>query len=84
MNKELFIKELESVTGLNNDKCLIINDVLENHFIIGKNNKEKIINEIVTKLGITNTEAEKIYEASMSIISTGIKDKIKHPFRNQD
>lgn len=84
MNKELFIKELESVTGLNNDKCIIINDILENHFIIGKNNKEKIINEIVTKLGITNTEAEKIYEASMSIISTGIKDKIKHPFRSQD
>lgn len=84
MNKELFIKELESVTGLSNDKCIIINDILENHFIIGKNNKEKIINEIVTKIGITNTEAEKIYEASMSIISTGIKDKIKHPFRSQD
>lgn len=84
MNKEKLIKELEKVTGLDSDKCIIINNILENHFIIGKNNKEKIINDIMVQLQTTNEEAETIYESAMSIIGTGIKDKLKHPFKSQD
>lgn len=84
MNKEEFIKELENVTGLDNNKCTIINSILENHFIIGKNNKEKIINDIMLQLQMTNENAEEIYESAMSIIGTGIKDKLKHPFKSQD
>lgn len=84
MNKEKFIKELQNVTGLDNNKCTIINSILEHHFIIGKNNKEKITNDMMVQLQITNKEAEKIYELAMSIIGTGIKDKLKHPFKNQD
>lgn len=84
MNKEKFIKELESVTGLDNNKCTIINNILEDYFIIGKNNKEKIINDIMAQLQITNEKAEKIYESAMSIIGTRIKDKLRHPFKNQD
>lgn len=84
MNEEKLIKELEKVTGLDSDKCIIINNILENHFIIGKNNKEKIINDIMIQLQTTNEEAETIYESAMSIIGTGIKDKLKHPFKSQD
>lgn len=84
MNKEEFIKKLENVTGLDNNKCTIINSILENHFIIGKNNKEKIINDIMFQLQMTNENAEKIYESAMSIIGTGIKDKLKPPFKSQD
>lgn len=84
MNEEKLIKELEKVTGLDSDKCIIINNILENHFIIGKNNKEKIINDIMIQLQITFEKAETIYESAMSIIGTGIKDKLKHPFKSQD
>lgn len=84
MNKERFIKELENVTGLDNNKCTIINSILEDHFIIGKNSKEKIVNDIMLQLQMTNEKAEKIYESAMSIIGTGIKDKLKHPFKSQD
>ncbi len=59
MNKEKFIKELGKVTGLDNNKCTIINSILENHFIIGKNNKEKIINDITLQLQMTHEQAEK-------------------------
>lgn len=62
MNKEKFIKELENITGLDNNKCTIINIILEDHFLLGKNNKEKIINDIMLKLQIGNEQAEKIYE----------------------
>lgn len=84
MNKEKFIEKLEEVTGLDNGKCTIINSILEDHFLIGKNNKEKIVTDIKTKLNVADEEAEKIYESAMSIIGSGIKDKLKHPFRNQD
>lgn len=84
MNKEEVIKKLEEVTGLESEKCTIVNSVLENHFIIGKNNKEKMILDICEKLNETYEEAEKIYELAMSVIGSGIKDKLKHPFKSQD
>lgn len=84
MNKEKFIKELEKNTKLDNDKCIIINSILEDHFLIGKNNKEKIVTDIKNKLNIQTEEAENIYESAMNIIGTGIKNKLRHPFKNQD
>lgn len=84
MNKEKFIKELEKVTGLDNEKCVIVNNILENHFFIGKKNKEKMILDMEEQLKITREEAEKIYESAMSILASGIKDKLKHPFKSQD
>ena len=73
-------KKLGEVTNLSEEKCIIINDILEEHFIIGKNNKEKIISDISEKLETTREESENIYELAMSIIGSGIKDKLKHPF----
>lgn len=84
MNKEKFIKELESITELDNEKCTIINNILENNFIVGKKNKEKIVSDIADELTVTKEEADKIYELAMSIIGSQIKDKLKHPFRLQD
>lgn len=83
MNKKEVIKKLGEVTNLSEEKCVIINDILEEHFIIGKNNKEKIISDISEKLETTREESENIYELAMSIIGSGIKDKLKHPFGEQ-
>ena len=80
MNKKEVIKKLGEVTNLSEEKCIIINDILEEHFIIGKNNKEKIISDISEKLETTREKSENIYELAMSIIGSGIKDKLKHPF----
>lgn len=80
MNKKEVIKKLGEVTNLSEEKCVIINDILEEHFIVGKNNKEKIISDISEKLETTREESENIYELAMSIIGSGIKDKLKHPF----
>ncbi|MGN1297790.1 MAG: hypothetical protein ACI4VH_05135 [Clostridia bacterium] len=84
MNKEKVIKELEKVTGLDNGKCVIVNSILENHFIIGKKNKEKMILDMEEQLKITKEDAERIYESAMSILANGIKDKLKHPFGTQE
>lgn len=84
MNKEQFIKELERVTGLDNNQCVIINSIMEDHFIIGRKNKEEIIINLEEQLNISKEEAEKIYESAMSILGEAIKDKLKHPFKSKD
>lgn len=84
MNKQKFIKELANITGIDEDKCIIINSILESHFIFGKKNKEKVISDIIEQISVTNEEAEKIYESAMSILVNGIKDKLRHPFKSQD
>lgn len=84
MNKEKLIEELEKITELDHDKCVIVNDILENHFLIGKKNKEKIISDVEDQLKVTKEESEKIYESAMSILANGIGEKLKHPFGNQN
>ena len=81
MNKTDFIKELSNKTGYNEDMCLQINNIIEDTFLIGKKNKEKMINDFKNKLNINEEEANKIYETAMNIISSEIKNKLKHPFK---
>ena len=83
MNKSEFIKRLKEETNYNEEKCISINNVLENHFIIGRKNKQKIINDLIVK-SFTEDEAENIYDISMSIILLEIKNKIKHPFKSKE
>ena len=72
------------VTNLDEQKCNMINEILEDHFIIGKKGKEQIIGELTTKLNITNDEADKIYNTCMQVIGREIKNKLKNPFKSQD
>lgn len=84
MNKSEFIKKLSEITKLDTLKCEKINEIMENTFLVGKKNKEKIIEEFVEKIGINKTDAESIYEKSMEIIKDALKDKLKHPFKSLD
>ena len=84
MNKTEFINELSKITDCTQEECVIINDVLENHFFISKKNKGKIIADLISRLSFDENKAEEIYNASMQIITGNVKDKLKHPFRSQD
>ena len=84
MNKEDFIKALEKATGFDHTKCILLNDILENNFIIGKKNKEKIISDITKQLELTDKEANETYDIVMSVLGSNIKDKLEHPFGPQD
>ena len=81
MNKAGFIKKLEEKLGYDEAKCTIINSVIEDHFIVGVNNKEKIKADLKEKLGIGEEEADKIYNVVAETIAGGLKDKILHPFK---
>jgi len=84
MNKNSFIKELSKQTGYDEEKCILINDVIENHFIFGRKNKDKIIQDLQVKASLSEDDAENIYDISIKIITGEIKNKLKHPFKNQD
>ena len=45
MNKTGFIKELSEKLGYDEEKCTLINSVIEDYFIIGKSNKEKVLSD---------------------------------------
>ena len=81
LNKTKFIEKLQETLNIKENDAIIINDVLENNNIIGKKNKQKIVNELMEKLKTDETEANKIYETTMQIITTAIKNKIRHPFK---
>lgn len=84
MNKKEFVNTLQKELNYDEDKCIIINDILENTFLLGKKNKDTMISEFISKFDISSDEAEKIYETAMSILSKELKKSILHPFRSKD
>ncbi len=84
MNKNGFISELSKQLSYSKEKCIKINNILENNFFISKKNKDKIIDEFMQILNISNEDAIKIYDKAVKIIKDEVKDKLSHPFKNQD
>ena len=84
MNKIGFIKELSKQTGYDGQKCILINDIIENYFIFGRKNKDKIIKDLQINASLNEDDAENIYDISMKIITGEIKNKLKHPFKSQN
>ena len=84
INMNRFVNILYEKTGFGLDDCNIINDIFESHFIFGKKNKYKILKDLSDKLNINKNQAEEIYNISVEIISSTIKDKLLQPFKSQD
>lgn len=75
MNKAEVVKKLMEKTEYSEEKCVILNDILENHFIVGKNNKEKIVNDIIEKLDVTYEQADELYNVCMELVVKGVFGK---------
>ncbi len=82
MNRSKFIEELSEKTKYSIQDSEIICTIYEKHFIVGRKNKQKIIDDLVDELKISFEEADEIYNKSSEIIATAIKNKILHPFKD--
>ena len=71
-NREHVKNKLIEKTDLPSEKCEIICDILDNHFIVGRNNKEKIKNNFIEDLKLNEIEADKLYNICMEIILKNI------------
>ena len=80
MNKSGFIEKLQQETNYTQEQCILINDVLESHFIFRKKNKPKAVADLVEKLAVEEEEADRVYELCLSIIRAEKKATLKHPF----
>ena len=79
MDKSGFIEKLQQETEYTQEQCILINDVLESHFIFRKKNKPKVVADLVEKLAVEESEADRVYELCMGIIKTEKKSALKHP-----
>jgi len=84
MNKYGFIKELSNQTGYDEEKCTLINSIIEDSLIIGKKNKEKMIEKFEMKLNFDKIQSNNLYETVMNILGKEIKNKLKHPFKSEN
>lgn len=84
MNKTEFIKELTEKTGYDEEKCTLINSIIEDTFFVGVNNKEKMKAKLIEKMGVSEEEADKIYNSAMEIIARGMLNKMIYPFNKKD
>ena len=81
MNNKQLMKKVKDKLKLNDKSLLIFSNIVNDIPVIGKSNKEKIIEEFIEQLSVDKIVAEHYYEAFSEIIAAAIKDKIKHPFR---
>ncbi len=67
------IKEkLKELTNRSDEEVTIIDEILNNHFIVGKNNKEKIVADFKEKLNLNDEEADNLYNHCSELIVEGI------------
>ena len=65
-------QKLKKLTNRNDEEIVIIDKILNDHFILGKNNKKKIISDFKEKLKIKDDEADDLYNQCCEIIVKGI------------
>lgn len=68
MNKENFVNNLLEITHRNIDEYNIIYDILNKNGIVGRKNKEKIKEDFIKELNISESEANNLYNICMEII----------------
>lgn len=76
MNRKELFEKLKKELKLDDEMVKKIGNIFDNNFIIGKNNKEKIIDELMDKVNIDKKTANKIYNKFVNVVESGIKNKI--------
>ena len=84
MNNAKFNEILTEQTNYTNEQISIIDEIIGEHFIVGRKNKDLMIKDFVEKLNIDEIEANTLYNTCMGIIMNSLKEKIKHPFKKDE
>lgn len=84
MRKYQFIERLAQKTGLTQEEATKVNDIIEEHSLIGKKSKAAATAEIGEALNVDATRADEISNTAYDIIAEAMKNKLKHPFGGRD
>ena len=77
MNTEDFISQLFSEAGLTQEQGVAANSIFESTFLAGNKNKDFIVQQLMERLGVDESQANLIYEVGVGILATGILSKLK-------
>ncbi len=66
MNNNILDK-LKEKTSYSKEQCNILKNILEKHKIVGRKNKDKIIQDFMQELQIDRNEADELYNNCMEI-----------------
>lgn len=80
MNRTELLKKVKEVTGLSDAKMKKIEKILDEHALVGHDNKEKFINAVKKELGMAQKDANELYNQIAGIVGGGAFDKIKGAF----
>ncbi len=80
MRKHDFINRLSEEAAITIEEASVVNDIMENHSIIGKNSKRMVESEISEALNVSIDEGVRISDIASGIIASEIKKKVLHPF----
>lgn len=81
MNNKELMKKVNDELKLDDKSLMIFSNIVNDIPVVGKLNKEKIIKEFVKQLNVDEMVAEHYYDVFYRIITSAIKDKLKHPFK---
>lgn len=68
-------EELKKNTDFDEETIIKIDEILNEHFIIGRKNKDKIVKDFIEKLDLNEQEADELYNKCSEIIVKGIFHK---------
>jgi len=71
------LEKIQKTTGLTDEKIDKLNKILEDHIPVGKTNKEKIIFSLKKELGMSEKDADKLYNDIAKIFTEETADKVK-------
>ena len=77
MNTEDFISQLVSEAGLTQEQGVAAHSIFESTFLAGNKNKDFIVQQLMERLGVDESQANLIYEVGVGILATGILSKLK-------
>lgn len=71
-DKEYIINSLIEKANKSKEEASVITDILDNHFIIGHNNKKEIIADFEKELNVDSDSADELYNICAEILIKGI------------
>lgn len=81
MNNRKVLEIVNEKLKLDDTSLSIFSSVVNDIPVVGKRNKELMIKRFMNELKVDESTATHYYETFKEIITTIIKDKLKHPFR---
>ena len=77
MNRTEFLAKIQKVTKLSDEKIKKLEKILDEHTPVGNSNKEKIIFSLKKELGMSEKDADKLYNDIAKIFTEETADKVK-------